>query len=133
MNQKLAALRLPLNTNKLTGELRRIIEDFGLSTREGMILSAAAYGVPRAHLAEVLEVSENTMKAQVRSLLRKLGEATLDDALWWIRGRVVGVKNAKKPPKSNKPAGARRPGNGARGRAGRSARPGRGTPRRPRR
>ena len=130
MNQKLAALRLPLNTTKLTGELRRIIEDFGLSTREGMILSAAAYGVPRAHLAEVLEVSENTMKAQVRSLLRKLGESTLDDALWWIRGRVVGVKSSKK---ASKPAGGRRPRSGAGARAGRSGRPARGTPRRPRR
>lgn len=102
MNQKLVALRMPLDTRRLTGELRRITDDFGLSNRESMILDAAAYGVPRAHLAEVLEVSENTMKAQVRSLLRKLGESTLDDALWWIRKRVVALsprKPAAAPPK----------------------------------
>lgn len=133
MNQKLAALRLPLDTRKLTTELKRIIEDFGLSTREGMILSAAAYGVPRAHLAEVLEVSENTMKAQVRSLLRKLGEATLDDALWWIRNRVVGTKGSAKKPPRRRQADSRPRGTAARGRAGRAGRPARGTPRRPRR
>ncbi len=102
MNHKLVALRMPLDTRRLTGELRRITDDFGLSNRESMILDAAAYGVPRAHLAEVLEVSENTMKAQVRSLLRKLGESTLDDALWWIRKRVVALmprKPAAAPPK----------------------------------
>ncbi len=102
MNHKLVALRMPLDTRRLTGELRRITADFGLSNRESMILDAAAYGVPRAHLAEVLGVSENTMKAQVRSLLRKLGESTLDDALWWIRKRVVALmprKPAAAPPK----------------------------------
>lgn len=125
MNQKLAALRLPLDTRKLTAELRRICDDFGLSNRESMILSAAAYGVPRAHLAEVLGVSENTMKAQVRSLLRKLGESTLDDALWWIRKRVVGVSSPRKP------AGKRPRGTGGRARGTRAARPARGT--RPRR
>lgn len=97
MNQKLAALRLPLDTRRLAAELRRIVDHFGLSKREAMILDAAAYGVPRAHLAEVLEVSENTMKAQVRSLLRKLGEKTLDDALWWIRKRVVSLTPRRTP------------------------------------
>jgi DNA-binding NarL/FixJ family response regulator len=130
VNQKLAALRLPLDTRRLTAELRRIVEHFGLSNREALILDAAAYGVPRAHLAEVLEVSENTMKAQVRSLLRKLGEATLDDALWWIRKRVVGLtpRVARRTP-----AAAPRRGTGAGGRAGRSPRRAPGTPRRPRR
>lgn len=125
MNQKLAALRLPLDTRKLTTELKRICADFGLSNRESMILGAAAYGVPRAHLAEVLEVSENTMKAQVRSLLRKLRESTLDDALWWIRKRVVGISQPRKQ------AGARPPRTGAGARAARSPRRAPGT--RPRR
>jgi len=125
VNQKLAALRLPLDTRRLAGELRRIVADFGLSKRESMILEAAAYGVPRAHLAEVLEVSENTMKAQVRSLLRKLGEKTLDDALWWIRKRVVALTPRRKP------AAAPRRGTAAAARATRPPRRAPGTRRRP--
>lgn len=49
-----------------------------LTPRECEILSAAVAGIERAHLLEELGITINTYKRQVRSLLQKCGEATLD-------------------------------------------------------
>lgn len=51
--------------------LSRAVRDWRLSPREIELLVLCGQGVARADLAEALRVSENTVKSQVRSLLRK--------------------------------------------------------------
>ncbi len=50
-----------------------------LTPREVDLLVAAVAGVPRKVLADELGVSENTLKTQVRGLLRKTDATTLDE------------------------------------------------------
>lgn len=52
-----------------------------LSPREAIVLQALAETASRAEIAERLFVSVNTVKAQLRSLYRKLGVTTRDEAL----------------------------------------------------
>lgn len=52
-----------------------------LSPREAIVLQALAETASRAEIADRLFVSVNTVKAQLRSLYRKLGVTTRDDAL----------------------------------------------------
>ncbi|MEM1031955.1 MAG: response regulator [Myxococcota bacterium] len=58
---------------------------FRLTRREMRILLEALDGVPRNRLAEVLGVSENTVKTQIRSLLDKMSQTSLSDAVWLVR------------------------------------------------
>jgi two-component system vancomycin resistance associated response regulator VraR len=48
-----------------------------LSDRESALVRCVARGVPRADLAEVLGVSDNTVKTHVRRLLKKTGHKDL--------------------------------------------------------
>jgi len=75
---------------KLQATVTQISTDFRLSQREAQILIYAVEGVPRRHIADVLGVSENTVKTQVRSLLEKVGKETLSEAVWWVRSAVEG-------------------------------------------
>ncbi len=85
-----------LDKGKLTAVVDRISLDCKLSQREAQILIYAVEGVPRRHIAEVLKVSENTVKTQVRSLLEKLGKATMSDAVWWVRSQAEAAPQRKK-------------------------------------
>ncbi len=60
-------------------------ERFSLSPRESQIVSLATDGVPRGHIADVIGVSENTIKTQIRSLLTKANCNSLSDAVWLVR------------------------------------------------
>lgn len=62
---------------------------YGLTPREREILGRAAQGTPRSHLAEVLRVSENTVKTQIRSMLEKAGQSSLSELVWAVRQRAV--------------------------------------------
>jgi DNA-binding CsgD family transcriptional regulator len=61
-----------------------------LSGREAQILAAALCGVPRSQMAASIGVAENSIKTFIRKLLGKLGEKTLDDAVWAVRTRGAG-------------------------------------------
>lgn len=56
-----------------------------LSVRETEILALAISGVPRGHIADVLGVSENTIKTQIRSILDKTHHNSLSDVVWSVR------------------------------------------------
>ena len=51
---------------------------FGLTAREEHVMLAQLAEVPRSQLLDELGVSPNTLKSQVRSLLRKTGHASLE-------------------------------------------------------
>lgn len=61
----------------LHARVRRASLHKGLTRREADLLRLAAAGLPRRIIAERLTVSENTVKAQIRSLLRKTGARSL--------------------------------------------------------
>lgn len=86
--QRALAHRSSLDKDKLQAAVAQISADHRLSTRESQILVFAVEGVPRRHMADVLGVSENTVKTQVRSLLEKLGKETLSEAVWWVRSAL---------------------------------------------
>ncbi len=50
------------------------VQRFGLSPRESELLAAAVAGTSRKTLADELGTTENTLKTQVRQLLRKCGD-----------------------------------------------------------
>ena len=71
--------------NRFVAALEEATKRFRLTRRETRILSEALDGVPRNRLAEVLGVSENTVKTQIRSLLDKMSQSSLSDAVWLVR------------------------------------------------
>lgn len=73
---------------KLAVVVSEVTTEFKLSLREGQILAFAAEGIPRSRLADVMGISENTVKSQIRSLLEKLEKQALADVVWWIRSRA---------------------------------------------
>jgi DNA-binding NarL/FixJ family response regulator len=73
--------KLAVVVNEITGEYK-------LSLRESQILAFAAEGIPRGRLCDVMGISENTVKSQVRSLLEKVEKQALSDVVWWVRNRA---------------------------------------------
>jgi DNA-binding NarL/FixJ family response regulator len=73
---------------KLAVVVSEVTSEYKLSLREGQILAFAAEGIPRSRLADVMGISENTVKSQIRSLLEKLEKQALADVVWWIRSRA---------------------------------------------
>jgi DNA-binding NarL/FixJ family response regulator len=73
---------------QLAAVVAQITTEFKLSHREGQILAFAAEGIPRSRLSEVMGVSENTVKSQVRSLLDKVEKTALAEVVWWVRNRA---------------------------------------------
>jgi len=73
---------------KLAVVVSEVTTEFKLSLRESQILAFAAEGIPRSRLADVMGISENTVKSQIRSLLEKLEKQALADVVWWIRSRA---------------------------------------------
>jgi DNA-binding NarL/FixJ family response regulator len=73
-------------TRNIESDLARLSKEFRLSSRETQILAAAARGIPRGKIAEVLGTSENTIKSQVRSLLDKTNKNNLPEVVWLIHG-----------------------------------------------
>jgi len=78
----------PSAKDRLAATIAGIARDCHLSARETQILSLAVEGIPRSHIAEALGVSENTIKTQIRSLLDKIGQDALSDAVWWVRSKA---------------------------------------------
>jgi DNA-binding NarL/FixJ family response regulator len=73
---------------QLAAVVAQITGEFKLSHRESQILAFAAEGIPRSRLSDVMGVSENTVKSQVRSLLDKVEKSALSEVVWWVRNRA---------------------------------------------
>jgi DNA-binding NarL/FixJ family response regulator len=86
--QRALAHRSAVDKDRMQATVTQLSTQYRLSQREAQILIFAVEGVPRRHMAEVLKVSENTVKTQVRSLLDKVRKETLAEAVWWVRGAV---------------------------------------------
>jgi DNA-binding NarL/FixJ family response regulator len=86
--QRALAYRSAIDKDRLQAEVTKISAEHKLSQREAQILIFAVEGVPRRHIADALQVSENTVKTQVRSLLDKIGKQNLADAVWWVRSAI---------------------------------------------
>jgi len=86
--QRALSMRPPATQDRLSTTISAIARDCHLSARETQILSLAVEGIPRSHIAEALGVSENTIKTQIRSLLDKIGQDALSDAVWWVRSKA---------------------------------------------
>lgn len=67
-----------LPDGRLAATVERLARDRGLTPREVQLMTLALADEPRARLRRRLGVTENTLKTQIRGLLRKCGEANLD-------------------------------------------------------
>jgi len=70
---------------RLADASRAFAAQHHLSVRETEILGLATSGVPRGRIADVLGVSENTIKTQIRSILDKTHQNSLSDVVWLVR------------------------------------------------
>jgi DNA-binding NarL/FixJ family response regulator len=86
--QRALSGRPPPAKDRVASTIAEIASECRLSLRETEILKLAVEGIPRSHIAEVIGVSENTVKTQVRSLLDKVGQEALSAAVWWVRSRA---------------------------------------------
>jgi DNA-binding NarL/FixJ family response regulator len=93
--QRALAYSSSVDKDRLNAEVTRLSSVHKLSQREAQILIYAVEGVPRRHIADALQVSENTVKTQVRSLLDKVGKANLAEAVWWVRSAIEKSKPVK--------------------------------------
>jgi DNA-binding NarL/FixJ family response regulator len=62
-----------------------------LSPRQVDVLTALVAGVPRRYLANVLRISEHSVKTHVKKLLRALRQRDVDRAVWWVRTQIAKV------------------------------------------
>lgn len=62
-------------------------EEFGLTPREEEIASLMGYGYSYAHIAELLVVSESTVRTHARNMYRKMGVSSRKDVLELLHGR----------------------------------------------
>jgi DNA-binding NarL/FixJ family response regulator len=69
----------------------------GLSPRETEILGATLANVPRKQLLEQLQVTDNTLKSQVRSLLHKTNHESLDALTRTLLREALGGGTATAP------------------------------------
>jgi DNA-binding NarL/FixJ family response regulator len=101
--QRALARAAALPKARLEAAVAQLSREQKLSAREAQILILSVEGVPRRHIAEVLGVSENTVKTQIRSLLEKLGKQTISEAVWAVRttaergGAAATVRGARAP------------------------------------
>ncbi|WP_460772645.1 LuxR C-terminal-related transcriptional regulator [Microbacterium sp. GXF7504] len=85
-----------------------------LTPSEVRVLSAMRLYSTTAEIAAALHVSPNTVKSQLRSLYRKLGCSTRDEAImaaarWRLVSPEPGSGSVSREPRSTAAAGARRP------------------------
>lgn len=69
---------------QLEQQVNRLAQDFSLSSREREVVLLAAQGLDRYDIGERLGVEASTLKTLVRRLLRKVGEANLQDLVGTI-------------------------------------------------
>ena len=81
------------NTNqqkKTSHHLKELVvtsEDLGLTTRQGEILMMIVQGLPNKRIAQVLSLSEQTVKEHVSGILSRLGVNNRIEAITKLRGK----------------------------------------------
>ncbi len=65
----------------------------GLSGREVDVLRLLSHGATNREIAESLEISENTVKAHLKSVLRKLGVGNRVEAAGWALRHLEGLRD----------------------------------------
>jgi DNA-binding NarL/FixJ family response regulator len=80
----LAALGVPQHERGASHEA-------GLSAREQEVLRLLSRGATNRQIAESLEISENTVKAHLKSVLRKLGVSNRVEAAGWALRHLEGA------------------------------------------
>jgi DNA-binding NarL/FixJ family response regulator len=81
--------RLSARSAKVATVARRWALESGLTGAETSILELAAEGTSRARLAELRDVSPNTLKKQIQILLEKTGDASLESAVSRLLRTIV--------------------------------------------
>lgn len=81
------ATQLACTRDGLADILLQLTHEKRLSAREAQLLAVAVHGIPRAHLARRLGISENTIKSQIRSLLDKTQKASLSEVIWLVHSQ----------------------------------------------
>jgi DNA-binding NarL/FixJ family response regulator len=76
VRRAIAFERVPID--RVAWVIDEVARNYGLTTRESELIAACVSNTPRVRLAEQLGVTDNTLKSQIRSLLRKTGCETLD-------------------------------------------------------
>jgi NarL family two-component system response regulator LiaR len=72
-------------------EARGAGREAGLSSREQEVLRLLSQGSTNREIAEALEISENTVKAHLKSILRKLGVSNRVEAAGWALRHLEGL------------------------------------------
>ncbi len=80
-----------LATFGLPPEMRGAGREAGLSAREQDVLRLLSRGQTNREIAEALEISENTVKAHLKSVLRKLGVSNRVEAAGWALRHLEGT------------------------------------------
>ena len=77
----------PNRTKRANHELSISYKDLGLSHRQGQILDYVLQGLPNKRIAQMLCLSESTIKEHITGILRKLEVANRVEAITKLRGR----------------------------------------------
>ena len=77
----------PINHLKQPNELAITAEELGLTTRQGQILAMIIQGMPNKRIAQVLSLSEQTVKEHVSGILNRLGVNNRIGAITKLRGK----------------------------------------------
>ena len=70
-------------------ELSISYKDLDLSSRQGQILNHVLQGLPNKRIAQLLCLSESTVKEHMTSILRKLKVTSRVEAITRLRGRKL--------------------------------------------
>ncbi|MGE0321361.1 MAG: hypothetical protein AB7K71_15520 [Polyangiaceae bacterium] len=87
----------PVEREELDGYLSRFGQDYELTTREHALVAAGLEGVRRSELLARFRISENTLKSQVRGLLRKTGQASMDALMRSVLRDVLSQQGDRVP------------------------------------
>ncbi|MCA9632898.1 MAG: hypothetical protein KC766_34835 [Myxococcales bacterium] len=98
----------PVERKELDGYLSRFGQDYELTTREHALVAAGLEGVRRSELLARFRISENTLKSQVRGLLRKTGQASMDALMRSVLRDVLSQQSDRGAPSESGAEGDRR-------------------------
>ena len=81
---------------KVDPRISSVVDDrvahHGLSPREAEILEAAVEGQSRTQMLKTAKISDNTLKSEVRVLMKKLAAANLQDAVIGVLRDALGKR-----------------------------------------
>jgi DNA-binding NarL/FixJ family response regulator len=69
--------------------IERFVHEHGLGSRHAVVIQLAFAGHRREDLAQILEISENTLKVYIREILERSRHASLREVVLWLRRAAV--------------------------------------------